>query len=377
MSLSPRKTALVYRDRIAPRSEVHFLRRQYIGFQDLSPVWIGCRTGDGLGDLGVEPLILGRAGPVGTLDRVLFKQFGRLPPQPDLVSLRPRVIHAHFGRGGALALPIARALNIPLIVTFHGGDATKEKHYRPRLVPTIYQRRVSALKVGASLIICVSDYIRERLIERGFSSEKLHVLRYGVPIEAWDQRAVPAQPPYVLFVGRFVEKKGLAYLIEAMRLLRGRGAAAPLVIIGDGPLASKLKQQAAVVGDINFLGWLPNSEVGRWMRGAVAICVPSVTAQSGDAEGLPNVVIEAMAQGLPVIGSRHSGIVEAVEHGRTGMLVPPGDPPAIADAIAWLIAHPHEQRAMAEAARRRACEHFDAVHQSRRLEHLLLAVSRS
>ena len=67
-----------------------------------------------------------------------------LPPRPDLRALRPLLLHAHFGRGGALALPIAQALGIPLVVTFHGADATKETHYRPRVVPRIYARRLAA-----------------------------------------------------------------------------------------------------------------------------------------------------------------------------------------------------------------------------------------
>lgn len=107
------ETLLVYRDRIVPRSEAHFLRRQYIGFRRLSPIWIGCRADDGLGELGAEPMLLGGHGAFGALDQVLFRQFGRLPHEPNLAMLRPRLIHAHFGRGGTLALPIARGLRTP------------------------------------------------------------------------------------------------------------------------------------------------------------------------------------------------------------------------------------------------------------------------
>jgi colanic acid/amylovoran biosynthesis glycosyltransferase len=88
---------LVYRDRIVPRSEAHFLRRQYVGFRRLRPIWIGCRTDVGLPDLGVEPMLLGRRGAGGALDRLLFKQFGHIPPEPDLAMLQPRLIHAHCG----------------------------------------------------------------------------------------------------------------------------------------------------------------------------------------------------------------------------------------------------------------------------------------
>ncbi len=371
-----RDSVLVYRDRIVPRSEASFLRRQYFGFERLAPVWIGCRVGDGLEDLGVEPIFLGRSGALGIIDTVLFRQFWRLPPHPDLRVLRPRVIHAHFGRGGALALPIARALKIPLVVTFHGGDATKDKHYSRRLIPTIYQRRLAALQREASAIVCVSDFIRDRLLSRGFPADKLRVLRYGVDVSPPRPQARPPAGDYLLFVGRFVEKKGIPYLIDAMRLLKEEGAAIRLVLIGDGPLSGEVAMRARPLGNVEFHGWLPQSEVREWMRGALAVCVPSVTAPSGDTEGLPNVVIEAMAQGVPVIGSRHSGIIEAVEDGRTGVLVPPGDPAALARAIQALAADPQRRQLMGAEARRRADQCFNAVHQSRLLEDLLLSVSR-
>ncbi len=373
-------TVLVYRDRIIPRSEASFLRRQYLGFTRLLPLWIGCRRDDGLKDLGTEPLILGRPGPLGMLDRALFKQFGILPRHADLAALQPRVIHAHFGRGGALALPIARALQIPLVVTFHGGDATKDKHYDRRLLPTIFQRRLAALQREAAIFICVSEHIRDKLAERGFPREKLRVIHYGIEQEGHDLPAPPppSEPPYVLFVGRFVEKKGIPHLIEAMRLLERAGAKARLVLIGDGPLAEDLKKQAqGLAHTATFLGWAPNSEVRRWMRGALALAVPSIAARDGDAEGLPNVIIEAMAAGVPVIGSRHAGIGEAIEHGRTGFLVPPGDANALAAAIRELIDDPHKRHALGEAGQRRAAEHFDAVAQSRRLEETLLSVVKA
>jgi glycosyltransferase involved in cell wall biosynthesis len=367
---------LVYRDRIAPRSEGHFLRRQYVGFRRLAPIWIGCRTDVGLPDLKVEPIVLGRRGVPGSLDRFLFKQFGHLPPEPDLAALRPRLIHAHFGRGGALALPIARALQLPLVVTFHGGDATKEKHYQKQFIPTIFQRRRAALQREAALIICVAEYIREVLLMRGFPAAKLKVIRYGVEPEAGDRPEPPARRPYVLFVGRFVEKKGVRHLLDAMRRLESDGAPVDLVLVGDGPMAEALKRQAAGLAGARFLGWLPNPEVQRMMRSALAICVPSVPVGTGDTEGLPNVVLEAMASSAPVIASDHGGIGEAVEHGRTGLLLPPADSRAIAAAVLQLLGNTALCRRMGVAARAAATAHFDALTQSRMLEDALLAVSR-
>jgi colanic acid/amylovoran biosynthesis glycosyltransferase len=366
------ETILVYRDRIVPRSEAHFLRRLYIGFERLKPVWVGRHRGDGLEDLGVEPLMLGRDGMLGAVDRNLFKHLGTLPPTPDLRALNPLLVHAHFGRGGALALPIARALGVPLVVTFHGGDATKDKHYQRRLVPTIYQQRTAALQRDAALFICVSDFIRDRLLARGFPADKLLVHHYGVEFDDGEDMKRPnSAGPYFLFAGRFVEKKGIPVLIEAMRRLDREGKNVQLMLIGDGPIAGELQCVAADLRNVSFPGWLPNRELRGWMRGALAVCVPSVEAASGDAEGLPNVVIEAMAAGVPVVATHHAGIGEAVEHDRTGLLVPPGDATALTAALRRLVDNHDIARAMGEEARRVALDKFDAMTQSRRLEAIL------
>ncbi len=262
------------------------------------------------------------------------------------------------------------------MVTFHGADATKEAHYRRRLVPRIYARRLAALQREAALFICVSQFVRDRLLARGFPPEKLAVIHQGVELNA-AQAAKPeaAADPYVLFVGRFVEKKGVSHLIEAMRRLEARGSAAKLVLIGDGPLSGALREQARGLQRVAFLGWLPNSEARRWMRGALALCVPSVTARAGDSEGLPTVIFEAMAEAVPVVGSDHAGIAEAVEHGSTGLLVPEGDPAALADALASLTECRELRQRLGTAARAVAAERFHALKQSRLLEAALLRVA--
>jgi len=365
---------LVYRHRLAPASEVGFLKRFYVAFERLAPLWLGYHVEQGAAALTARPLRLGRAGPLGTLDRALFRYFAVTPAAPDLQALRPRLVHAHFGPGGAYALPLARGLGIPLVVTFLGGDATKDTHYRRRLVPRIYQRRLAALQREAALFVCVSEFIRERLLARGFPADKLAVVHQGIDIPP----AAPAEPqaedPYILFVGRFVEKKGVADLIEAMRVLAAQGRTARLMLVGDGPLATDLRRRARGLAHVEFAGWQPADEVRRWMRGAVAICVPSVTARSGDAEGLPNVVIEAMAEGVPVVATRHAGIAEAIDDGRSGLLVAERDPPALAAALGEVIACGDLRRKLAAAARAAAIERFEAVQQSRRLEAALLRV---
>jgi len=370
-----RENILVYRHRLAPQSEIGFLGRFYLGFEHLRPVWLGYHIEPGATALSDAPLRLGRTGPAGVVDRALFRHFGLLPPQPDLRRMRPRLVQAHFGPGGAMALPIARALGIPLVVTFHGADASKETHYRRRLVPHTYSRRLAALQRKAALFVCVSEFVRDQLLARGFPADKLEIIHQGIEIDDAPADDIFASgDPYVLFVGRFVEKKGVPFLIEAMRLLAARGTRARLLLIGDGPLAGALREQSRDLDSVSLLGWLPHTDVRRWMRGAAALCVPSVVASDGDAEGLPNVIFEAMAEGAPVIATSSAGIAEAVEHGGTGLLVPPGDPPALADAIERLIAQPDLRRRLGAAGRIAAAERFGAIEQSRLFEAALLRV---
>ena len=354
------ETIIVYRDRIVPRSEVQFLRRLYLAFERLRPIWVGRHRGDG---------------PLGAVERIAFKHLGLVPRADRLRSLRPRLVHAHFGRGGALALPLARTLGLPLVVHYHGADATKETHYRPRLLPSLYQRRLAALQREAALFVCVSDFIRDRLLAHGFPAEKLLVHRQGVElVDPGCRDAPPPGRPSILFAGRFVEKKGIGFLIEAVRQLQQAGRELGLELVGAGPLEADLRRAAAGVRDVTFRGWLANDALRRRMRGAFAVCVPSVEASSGDAEGLPSTVLEAMASGAPVVATRSAGIAEAVEDGRSGLLVPPNQPAALAAALGRLLDAPDLARAMGEEGRRISAERFNAASQSRRLEEILLGL---
>jgi colanic acid/amylovoran biosynthesis glycosyltransferase len=216
---------------------------------------------------------------------------------------------------------------IPLVVTFHGGDATKDKHFESRrLIPTIFQRRRKALAEEAETIFCVSQFVRDRLIARGFPPAKLqtHYLGIDIPAEV-------ALPPLgtsttVLFVGRLVEKKGVDVLMDAMAQARATDPPLTLTMIGDGPLRAELKRRAAAVDvPVDFRGWLKPEEVHAAIRRALLLAVPSRTAGDGDAEGLPTVIMEAMALGIPVVASNHAGIPEIISHGVTGLLVPEND----------------------------------------------------
>ncbi len=367
------RSVLVYRDVILPSSEVSFMRRQYCGFTKLAPLWIGRRITPAAAEAGLKIHRLGQSGLMGAIQREAFKNLGLVPDLTRLRAANPAVLHAQFGRGGALALPIARALGVPLAVTFHGGDAHKDKHYRDTLWKSLYARRLPALLNEARLFICVSEGVRQKLEQRGFPPGKLIVHPIGTDIPS-DVTPPRANGP-LLFVGRFVPKKGLPVLIEALQILRRAGQEPETVIVGDGPLRDTIRGQAAGLTRARFLGWQTPAEVAALMRQASILVVPSIRADDGDAEGLPSVALEAMALSLPVLGSDQAGLGGVVLPGRTGTLVPAGNAEALARAMTALMASPETCMGLGTAARGLAQGAFNARRQSGSLEDLLLSLT--
>jgi glycosyltransferase involved in cell wall biosynthesis len=281
---------------------------------------------------------------------------------------RPRLVHAHFATDGLLALPLAAALDVPLVTTLHGFDVTRSRGTLLRSGRLSWMRYAflgARLRRHGALFIAVSDAIRARALAAGFPPARTLTHRNGIDLARFAAPPAP-EPGLVLHVGRLVEKKGTALLLEAMARTAGR-----LVVIGDGPLRPTLERRAAVLGvDVRFLGSLPPEEVAAWMRRAWLLAAPSVTARDGDSEGLPTVVIEAAAAALPAAVSDHSGLPEAVVEGKTGFIVPEGDAVALAARIALLLASGDLRGRMGAAARRLAEESFDAARQAAGLEAL-------
>ena len=193
---------IVFRDKLLLPSE-GFIKTHYTAFDAANLVYLASHFGWRAAELDGQMM----ATAPDSLRQFWFKQTGRTCILPDLKSLAPRSVHAHFGRGGALALPLAEALGVPLFVTFHGGDATKETHQRRRLIPTIYQRRLSHLQAYASGFLCVSQFVADRLAAQGFPKAKLITHYIGIDVSGMQQ---PEQRQgRLLFIGRFVDKKGV------------------------------------------------------------------------------------------------------------------------------------------------------------------------
>jgi glycosyltransferase involved in cell wall biosynthesis len=286
---------------------------------------------------------------------------------------KPRLVHAHFGPDGLTALDVARRLQIPLVTTLHGYDVSRTGRallLSGRLSWMRYALGRRRLMREGALFLAVSDALRAKAIAAGYPPDRTITHYMGV-----DLRAFPFSPDRdghtILHVGRLVEKKGTALLIDALDRLKTAHPEANLVVIGDGPLRpslERLARQLGVGGKVRFLGSQPPTAVAEWMRSAALLAVPSVTAHDGDAEGLPTVIPEAAASGLPVVGSDHSGIPEAIADEHSGFIVPEGQVEPLTGRLAELLGSRDLRRSMGLAARKLAESRFDRRTQVERLE---------
>jgi len=318
--------------------------------------------------------VLNRGDVLGRAGEVAFKMSGVSPAlERALRAVRATILHAHLGSDGAVALPLARRLRIPLVVTFRGFDATAtdEAASRRGFRYRVFLRRREVLKREARLFITVSEFIRQRLIALGFPEER--VVAHYTGVDTAQFRADPAVPrePVVLFVGRLIETKGVPHLIAAMREVQARVPEAELVIAGTGELRQPLERQAQESGvRARFLGQVAHEEIRTWMNRARVLCTPSITASDNTVEALATVNIEAQAMGLPVVGSRSGGIPEAVADGQTGLLAPEGDRGALAAHIEALLTDAALWERLSAAAAARVRERFDLHRQTAGLEDL-------
>lgn len=368
---------LLFSGRLLPASET-FVRAQGENIKTFTPYYGGARFVEGLSLPAERCCVVNSGGQLGKISEALFKLWGVAPQfYRKLKTLNPALIHAHFGPCGALALPIAHQLNVPLVVTFHGFDAMMTDEYarQDSISTKVYLKRRESLKHNAKQFIAVSAFIRSKLMAQGFPEDKIRVHHIGVNTEFFQADASIPREPVVLFVGRLTEKKGCEYLIRAMSLAQQQIEQAELVILGDGPLRQDLEELARQkLRRYRFLGFQPPDVVKDWMNRASILTVPSVTASNGDSEGLPMVVVEAQAMGLPIIGSIHAGIPEAVVHGETGFLFTERDWDAMAKYIVELLSYPDLWKQMSMNGQIRMRKHFDLAQQTAILETIYRSV---
>jgi glycosyltransferase involved in cell wall biosynthesis len=293
-----------------------------------------------------------------------------------LAERAPHLLHAHFGTGALAVQPVARRAGVPLLVTFHGYDASTMLNARG------YRSQLHGL-FAAAHVIAVSQEMADRLVAHGADPARLFVHHIGVPLEAFPfirrtplrEKVAAGETVEFLQVSSFNEKKGHEYTVAAFRRFLDDGARARLTFVGDGPRREVVEATAADLvarGAVRFAGALPPDEVATVMAEADVFVHHSVTSSKGDKEGIPIGLMEAMATGLVVISTRHSGIPELVEDGVEGYLVEERDVAAYAAAMHRALASDPE---LATAARRKIERDFDMETQNRRLSEIYRQVA--
>jgi glycosyltransferase involved in cell wall biosynthesis len=363
-ALDERPVVAIYRSPLFNASE-SFVQAHAAGLTRYQPLLVGLEDkGNARPELHDRLVTAASAG-----EATAFRLLGTAGLAERLRPAAPRLVHAHFATDGLLALPLARALGVPLVTTFHGYDIGRSRLAMlasGRLSWMRYALRRRRLIERGDLFLAVSDAVRTGALAQGYPADRTRTHYLGVDLSRFAGGAMP-EPGLVLHVGRLVEKKGTAVLIAAMARL----PEARLIVIGDGPLRGALERQATALGGrVRFLGALPSDEVAGWMSRAWLLAAPSVTARDGDAEGLPTVIAEAAAAALPTVGTRHAGIPEAVVDGETGFLAAERDVEGLAARIAELLGSRLLRDRMGEAARRLAAARFDGARQSAQLEEI-------
>ncbi|HUT11660.1 MAG TPA: glycosyltransferase family 4 protein [Thermoguttaceae bacterium] len=280
--------------------------------------------------------------------------FARLMEQQGVTH-----VHAHFANHpAAAAFVIRRLTGIPYSFTAHGSDLHRDRH--------MLREKVAE----AAVVITISEYNRRLIVAECGEPfhHKVAVIHCGVDTEnlcpSGEDAPTTRQdgPLSVTCIGTLHEVKGQTHLIEACRLLRQRGLDVHCHLIGDGPDRKALFAQVSqsdLADRIRFHGWRTRAEIIELLRQADVLAAPSVPSKDGRREGIPVALMEAMACGVPVVASELSGIPELVRHGQSGLLVPPGDAAALADAIQRLHADRPLHRRLAQGARETVQRDFD------------------
>jgi glycosyltransferase involved in cell wall biosynthesis len=284
------------------------------------------------------------------------------------------LIHAHFGLGAVYALPFARRHRLPLVVTFHGYDVPLLSS-PTRWMPQHLRYAIMGPRVLDQMTfgLCASAELRDMLLARGVPDRKLRIHRLGIDLSRFAPGERSEAEFRVLMIGRFVEKKGFEYGIEAFVKVAREDQRLRLTIVGEGPrgaLLRRLAQDSGLGGRIVFTGPLPSDRVAQLLATSHLLLAPSVVDRRGDRESGLIVVKEAGACETVAIGTRHGGIPEIIDDGVTGYLVAERDPAGLADRLRQVAGDPGLWRRLGGAAREKMRREYDLDERVRSLEGL-------
>ncbi|MBT8484902.1 MAG: glycosyltransferase family 4 protein [Phycisphaerales bacterium] len=264
-------------------------------------------------------------------------------------------LHAHFATVATTVARLASVLTgVPYSFTAHAKDI-----YHETVVDDDLRRKLR----DASAVVTVSDFNLKHLADRyGADAARVERIYNGLDLDRFAYETPSGRPPVILGVGRLVEKKGFADLIDACVTLADRGCEFSCTIVGGGVLRNDLQRRIdrLDIGHVvELLGPRPRQEVAEWMRRAALVAAPCVISENGNRDGLPTVILEAMALGTPCVSTDVTGIPEVVRHGETGLIAPQHDPAALADTLESLLGDEPLRLRLAQNARSLMEAEFD------------------
>lgn len=278
-------------------------------------------------------------------------------------------IHAHFATApGSVAMFVSELTGIPYTIAVHANDIFVKA-----------RGRLMRAKVDRADAVVTNNQFNRRYLLSEFGadlSRKLPCIYNGLDLSAFKARSDPRglpSAPLILSVGRLVEKKGFTYLISALSILRDRGREFRAEIIGAGPEMEKIKVRIARCGledRVVLLGAQDQHSTRAAYHRASMFVLPCVVTSNGDRDGIPNVLYEAMASGIPVVSTGVAGIPELIRNGDNGLLAPQSDPTGLAEQIDLLLTNPDLAQRMADAARRTIESQFTIEQSSKKLADL-------
>jgi glycosyltransferase involved in cell wall biosynthesis len=282
-------------------------------------------------------------------------------------------LHVHFGTSEATVALLARMLGgLPYSLALHAVDIFRDD----------VDQTLLAIKINASCFTVVNTEFNQRLVLDipGVNPTKVRLCYNGVDLEQFRPSNRARRERTVLAVGRLVEKKGFIHLIRAVGRLRDRGIALKCKIVGEGPGKKRLKQEIDRLGlqsRVVLVRPLQHVEISTLMRRYSCFALPCIRAADGNMDGVPNVLIEALASGCPSVSTRLSGVPEVIEDGVTGLLVEPADDAALADAIGTIVTDSAAADRLAVAGRRLVETRFDGHRNMAELHRWLEAAAAS
>ena len=285
-----------------------------------------------------------------------------------LAKTDAQLLHIYFGHIAVHLLPLIRAWPKPTVVSFHGADVLVDMH-KPA-----YRRATEEMLAAVKRVLVRSESLRRAVLDLGCDESKIDIARTGIPLGEFPfrERAFPENGEWRLLQAcRLIEKKGVATSLRGFAEFGARYPRSTITIAGEGPLLDELQalaRELKIDNHVSFPGFVSPKQLNELFYASHIYLHPSQTGRDGNQEGVPNSMLEAMASGLPVFATNHGGIPEAIENGRSGILVKERDAESLAHVLLERTSNPDGLAAIARNGAEAVRQKFQQSVQTKTLE---------